>query len=132
MTKILFIGDKPSRKNKNPDVAFEGTRSGVVLDQWVQEIGIDPKRQYRINSDDDFRLRRALRYSTQRNVLIVPLGQVALKRVDKIIKEEALDLTVYPLPHPSPRNRKLNDPNFIVRKLDDIRLLLDGRVVNVL
>lgn len=124
INKILFIGDKPSKKNKDPDVAFEGTRSGVVLDEWVRQIGIDPKRQHRINSDDDFRLRRALRYSTQRNVLIVSLGNVATKRVSKVVKEEALELSIYPLPHPSPRNRKLNDPTFITNKLSDIKLLL--------
>lgn len=40
--KALFIGCNPSLKNTNPDVPFEGTKSGKVLDKWIGLLGLTP------------------------------------------------------------------------------------------
>lgn len=38
--KTLFIGCNPSLKNKDPEVPFEGTRSGKTLDSWLLKLGL--------------------------------------------------------------------------------------------
>lgn len=39
-SKVLFIGCNPSLKNKDPNVPFEGTRSGKTLDAWAATLGL--------------------------------------------------------------------------------------------
>jgi uracil-DNA glycosylase len=39
--KVLFVGCNPSLKNTRSDVPFEGTRSGVILSEWIRRLSLD-------------------------------------------------------------------------------------------
>lgn len=38
--KVLFIGCNPSFHNYDPNVPFEGTKSGIALSKWLGELGL--------------------------------------------------------------------------------------------
>lgn len=115
--KVLFVGDKPSSKNTDPSVAFVGTRSKLKLEYWAMKLNISPNGYYTINRIDfDFPIRviNAIYLGDP----IIALGNNASKALDKIPH--------FKLPHPSPRNRQLNDPKFIEEKLKACKKWLDG------
>lgn len=43
--RVLFIGCNPSLQNKMDDVPFVGTKSGVILDQWIEKMGLNKDEQ---------------------------------------------------------------------------------------
>lgn len=99
---IVFIGDSPSNSNLNPEVPFVGTQSYKKLLEWIYRLNISINDVMLVNQcdlgpDDFFAL------DIPDNA-IVALGKVAALelRRHKIVN-------YFELPHPSPRNRKLND-----------------------
>ena len=109
--KVWFVGSNPSRKNDDKMTPFYGTKSHLTLLSWIATLGvkdyalINASNEFaedgkvKVTKDDYLRLHNALggeRY-------IVALGKIASDSLDK------LGIEHYALPHPSPRNRILND-----------------------
>lgn len=97
---VLFVGDEPSKRNTDPDVAFLGTASHKRLMSWCKYLTItDP---YFVNrTSRDF---KPLANSMARSGHpIVALGAKAQAVMDEV------GVKYYKMPHPSPRNRLWND-----------------------
>lgn len=97
--KVVFVGDRPSAKNLNPDVPFIGTVSGKRLLRLLAEV---PSLQYSL----------ANAYKVDGTPAPIPVGRKyfalgfkAAQRLDK------LGLPYTKLPHPSPLNRFWNQPD---------------------
>jgi|SRR5665213_3555344 len=116
--KVLFVGDKPSKLNSNPEVAFIGTPSHKNLLKWVDEIGII-KHCAMINSEA-LDVPTIVKYHVARYE-IVALGNKA----SEVLTRMGLDH--FTLPHPSPKNRKLNNKEFIADELKKCYIWLKVR-----
>lgn len=114
---VIFVGDRPSKLNKDPEVAFIGSKSEKVLHGWIDKI--DPKEASLTNSHTHFLMLR-LEVSYNLGDAIVALGDVASKRLTKA------DIPHFKLPHPSPRNRLNNDVKFIDNELKKCKNYLRG------
>lgn len=122
MNYLIFVGDKPSSKNVSPSVPFVGTQSYKVLLDWIFRMNIDITNVMLVNkdqipmwflaADDETRLHRHT---------YVALGNEA----EKVLKDQKL--TYFKLPHPSGRNRLLNDKSFIDSELKKCYDYLKGR-----
>lgn len=107
---VLFVGDKPSKNNTNPKIAFKGTRSGKVLEMWAAALDLVPDAYITINRVDPYFTDCAISfYKCQK--AIIALGAEADKALTKF------GIPHYTLPHPSGRNRVLNDKNELTRLL---------------
>jgi uracil-DNA glycosylase len=112
--KVLFVGSNPSSKNEYPGVPFIGTHSFDILQEWARFLNLKDGEWDVINASDrmlkgnerlrirDFNLER-LNKATGRNTLPIALGRNAEKALRKCGKP------YLSLPHPSGRNRALND-----------------------
>lgn len=121
MTKVVFVGDKPSKKNLHKDLAFVGTISYKTLMNWITEL--DCSGNYTmINSHTSLLLDMA-EYEWLNGASIVALGNEAAKRLN------ARGIYFLKLPHPSPRNRKLNDKEFIKTTLRVLKQYLKGEAL---
>lgn len=114
---VLFVGDRPSRLNKDPEVAFIGSRSEKVLMSWIKKI--NPTEAFLINSHTHILLLRIEVYNNLGDA-VVALGNIASKRLEKA------GIPHFKLPHPSGRNRKLNDKTFIDKELKKCKTYLRG------
>ena len=117
--KVWFVGSNPSRKNDDKMTPFYGTKSHMTLISWIatldvsdygfinasNEFAVDGK--VKVTKDDYLRLYTVL----GNKQLVVALGKIAS---DTLVK---LDIPHYRLPHPSPRNRILNDSNVVEEHL---------------
>lgn len=95
--KVLIVGDTPSRLNDDPNKAFEGAACYPKLVEWIKAMDITEYEL--INSDTD----RDLLYIYEWVGPIIALGKNAQKRLKR------MQVNYIPLPHPSGRNRQLND-----------------------
>src|SRR5690348_1824720 len=109
MKNILFVGDQPSSKNIDPNVAFIGTMSHKVLNQWIEILKVNKatlENSYSQPCQDKIKLHY------KRGDIVIALGNKASSVLDELKIEH------FKLPHPSPRNRKLNNKDFIMKQLD--------------
>jgi len=102
LTKIIFIGDKPSLKNTNPDVPFVGTVSYKTLLKWFKILNLN-ENNYTIYNSHNLTCIETIKNTYNINNKYIALGNEASKRLDK------LNIKHFKLPHPSGRNRLLND-----------------------
>lgn len=102
---IIFIGDKPSKKNLDPNVPFVGTPSYLKLLEWIGRMNVDVNYVKTRNKDFAPNLKSLLTWYPH-PIKVVALGNEASKELLKF------DVPHFVLPHPSPRNRKLNDKKF--------------------
>lgn len=105
MKTILFVGDKPSYQNWRQDVAFIGTQSYQILMKWVNTMQTLDFRMINSNSAAD--ISKILSHRGP----IVALGNIASIRMTR------LGVPHFKLPHPSGRNRMLNDKEAIQNRL---------------
>jgi hypothetical protein len=98
---ILFVGDKPSRANKDPLQAFKGTKSDVALNLWIDRMGLDIQDCMKINQSDEFSVECA-RSMHKGHCPIITLGVAADKAMIKA------NIPHFCLPHPSGCNRVTN------------------------
>lgn len=108
---ILFIGDKPSPKMKPGAKPFEGAACEKRLMEWVKVLGIGP-RSYNIDNQATVH-REELEYAFEVGNIMIALGSNASKALKGIPH--------FKLPHPSGRNRQINDKDFIAKKLLECR-----------
>lgn len=115
--KVLILGQNPSKSNTDPDIPFEGTRSGKILDKWLRNI-LNDNDQYTLmncSNDPDYKFT-----AKNKKFLATKITHVADK-FDKIVALgmqasyvlEMAGVAHFALPHPSGRNRLLNDKRFV-------------------
>jgi uracil-DNA glycosylase len=106
--KIIFVGDKPSSKNLNKDTPFIGTPSHANLLKWIDSLLIEDYVLLNSHTDKD-----------KLDIINLPINNlkwVALgNNSSKVL--QLLKINHFKLPHPSPRNRLLNDKNYIDSEL---------------
>ena len=113
---IYFIGDKPSKCNIDPQVAFVGTRSYKTLLEWIHRMNLSINSICLFNADDF--IRRVNKDETliiHEHDQIVALGREASNALDKAI------LPHLRIPHPSGLNRKLKNPREVNRFLKECK-----------
>lgn len=118
---IIFVGDEPSSKNTNPDIPFLGTRSWASLNQWIDLLRIRDTNIITISNSDTQDQLEVIEYYHSKGAKIIALGNKAAGRLTK------LNIQYFKLPHPSPRNRQLNDPTYIINKLEICKAFIDSR-----
>ena len=107
---VVFVGDEPSWLNLNPDVAFEGSRSMPTLKKWIDQLRIV---KYHLTNSHSQELLSVVAYNYfKRDIVVVALGNKASERLTK------WNVKHFKLPHPSPKNRKLNDEKYIDFELE--------------
>lgn len=107
---ILFVGDKPSKKNINSRVAFVGTRSYKTLLEWIYYLDVDITEAMTCNRVDPWAT----------NDVIVADKVIALgKEAERFVASIRDDY--FALPHPSGLNRQLNDDLYVRRVLRECK-----------
>ncbi len=118
MLKILFVGDKSSKKNTHPEIPFLGTASGKRLNRWIEmlrlELGSTEFTVMLKNSD------QGIDFTQDAADLIIALGNNASKRLLKA------KIRHWKMPHPSPRNRIWNNHKNEVREVVNIAAYIKG------
>lgn len=121
--KVLLVGQNPSRHNLDPKVAFKGSKSFKVIEDWVQEMSLSECGYMLVNAfpkvnqkykkiDVEVAVERINHYMN----LIKPNKVIALgKMAAKVLKKANIDH--FELPHPSGLNRKLNDIEWLQEEL---------------
>ena len=117
---IFFVGDRPSSKNVSPGVAFVGTKSHKTLLGWLADMRVDTNdsvicnidqfKEYSFGGDWSVNV-KCTDVDIMHGDLFVALGKVAEKGLLK------RGFKPYLMPHPSGRNRKLNNEKWLNQEL---------------
>ena len=123
MITILFVGSNPSNAS-TVDIAFHAsTKSSKILTEWCKDIegakmhvnvcdvkteGNKPLTQAQI---DENLLLLKFKVTVANADRVVALGKAAAKALTLLGVEQ------YEMPHPSGRNRKLNDKAWVAEKV---------------
>lgn len=118
MTITVFVGDEPSRLNTNKDIAFVGSKSHSTLVLWLKRLKPDLPLTFNSNTED---LLSKIAYWYHKGAAVVALGNKASVRMKK------LGIDHFKLPHPSPRNRQLNNKEFVDLELRKCKNYLKGK-----
>ncbi len=117
---ILFVGDKPSKRT-DPDVPFKGAACEKRLNEWIEYLGLS-RESYRSNSiyiiNQTDIPKSPLIITVCKWTGIIALGNNASKALKSIPH--------FKLPHPSGRNRQINDSEFIAKKLAECKRYIEG------
>lgn len=121
-TRVLFVGDKPTAMNRDPNVAFEGTASGRVLDEWIKALGLKYGEYELINrTHKDFAQTVGMYViDSHINCKVVALGEEASKALNR------LETPHFKLPPPSGLNRILNDHDYVLAILKECKYYIKG------
>lgn len=109
---ILFVGDQPSTKMKSGARPFEGAACQFRLIEWIDFI-LDYKAVhtgYRLINQCDYPWDNLYVAHLSYNTIFIALGNNASKALG--------DIPHFKLPHPSGRNRQINDKKFIDERLN--------------
>jgi len=109
---IIFVGDKPSPRMKPGAKPFEGAACEKRLKEWIKQLNVD---NFEIKNQCDI---KGISYFCNEPTIVIALGNVASKVLASIPH--------FKLPHPSGRNRQLNDKEFIANKLKECKDYLRG------
>lgn len=124
---VWIVGSNPSPKNVNPKLPFWGTKSYETLSKWLTYLGINKHglinvsnevtsgKIPKITNEDLFRIRTKLEGATK----VIALGNTASTALHR------LGIKHFKLPHPSGRNRLLNDQNYLNSKLIECKEYLN-------
>lgn len=125
---IIFVGDKPSKFNVRPEVAFVGTKSYKTLLDWIWKLDLGINNVLLCNLADVLDYQSfiifepfdgyALQHDPKHDKVIA-LGQNASKGLHSMGVEHFL------MDHPSGLNRKLNDKNYVKRRLEDLKVFIN-------
>lgn len=121
--RTLFVGSNPSHASRLQFPFAQDTKSGKQLRNWTKIMGISdfdiinisdtpsprnrPLRSKDLNQGD---LDHIIQYTTEYSKIIT-LGAFS----SSVLKR--LKIQHFKLPHPSPRNRQLNDHKFVEDQL---------------
>lgn len=109
---VVFVGDKPSRLNKDPNVAFVGAKCYPRLLKWLNYM--DVENPTLLNSHTLELMVRIIQAEVH-GYKIVALGNTTSKRLRKA------GVKHYKMDHPSGLNRKLNDKQYELDMLNKCR-----------
>ena len=121
---IFIVGDKPSKKNKNPKIPFVGTQSYKRLLEWIFKMDINITNVVlcnieNIESDGEVNLSNF--YSSIESCdHVIALG----KNAQKYLRD--IRVPYYPLPHPSGLNRQNNNIKLIDNELKKCKKWLNN------
>jgi len=126
---IIFVGDKPSSKNLDQNIPFVGTESYPKLLSWIGKMNIHWKdfniinKEFRYDGMFDEMWNKNEKWGIKdiSSHTFIALGNEASKSLDWFCIEH------FKLPHPSPRNFKLNDKEFIKRILQECKEYIHDR-----
>lgn len=118
---IIVVGDKPGKKNVDPNIPFVGTQSYKTLLGWIWEMDIDISQVYLCNKDsEDLSFWYDQYRKKDRCVRFICLGEAS----DKKLSRDGIEIR-FKLPHPSGLNRKLNDKEWLAEQLKLCKEWLD-------
>lgn len=117
MQLVLFVGDKPSKLNTHPDIAFVGAACYPRLMAWCAELQVKPIFINRTSDHFETYILCAIGNKTP----VVALGNNASKALQKY------DKLYFKLPHPSGLNRQINDEIFVKNQLKACKKWLKAR-----
>ena len=112
---IYFIGDKPSKCNIDPRIAFVGTRSYKTLLDWIYRMNLSLNDIMLFNSDMFVKQLREKKIIINEEDQIVALG----KEASILLNEEIIPHLR--IPHPSGLNRSLNNPELVNKFLKECK-----------
>lgn len=110
---ILLVGDRPSKRT-DPDVPFKGAACEPRLKNWINNITKDIKEVRVVNTTSPHFL-LAVIMAGMANIPIIALGNNASAALRKEFVPH------FKLPHPSGRNRQINDELYIKIRLSCCR-----------
>lgn len=127
---VYFVADQPTKDNVSPVVPLVGTESYRTLLRWCGEMDVDITRVRMYNQVDgpfDHTISRATLNKAIElgQIKVIALGQKAASYLVKVGVNE-----FFILPHPSGRNRLLNDKEFVKEKLGACRKYIYEGVLN--
>jgi uracil-DNA glycosylase len=125
--KVLIVGQNPSRHNLDPKVAFKGSKSFKVIEDWASEIGLSTSEYILVNAfskvnqkynklEVEVAVHRIVRYMS----MVKPDKVIALGKIPAKVLKKAM-VAHFELPHPSGLNRKLNDVEWLQGELEKAR-----------
>lgn len=132
--KVLVVGQNPSRYNLDPKIAFKGTKSFDTIQEWMEQMSVSSDGYILVNAfirinqkynkrEIELAAFRLDKYTKMFNPeKVIALGKMA----SKALKKAGIDH--FELPHPSGRNRKLNDVEWLQEQLFEAReyIWMDG------
>jgi hypothetical protein len=116
--KVVFVGDRPSKKNLDPNIAFVGTPSFKNLYKWIEKMEVSSFTMVNSYTHEDHV--QICQIYNGKGVKFVALGNEAEKQLKHLFIQH------FKLPHPSPRNRLLNNEKFIDSELEKCKNYLKG------
>lgn len=109
---VIFVGDKPSPKMKSGAKPFEGAGCEKRLKAWITLLTrgdiFTARRKYRVVNQCDYKPFFPDDFNFHP---VIALGEEASRALTKS------NIKHFKLPHPSGRNRILNDKSFVMKKL---------------
>lgn len=126
---VMVVGSNPSRSQPNPKLPFFGSRSLAILLYWLEALGCQHAHLTNVSDQvtpenrplkvSEYQLDRLKAEIDRENpTAIITVGKTA----DHALKKLGVDH--YPLPHPSGRNRLLNDPDYVRERLEECQYWL--------
>ena len=130
--QVLFVGSGPSSKNIDPAVPFVGTTSYRRLLEWIMIMELDVSDvqlanvgSLKINSwldDRGFDYFEVFNHWGMSSIdRIIALGRDA----ERYLVSQGVE-NYFRLPHPSGRNRLLNDKKFVKQELSKCKKFIKG------
>lgn len=126
--KVLFIGMNPSQASASTAPFHESTKSGRVLKEWTDKVGISNpiigNICYRTTENNRNLTKKEIKENVKglaRSIVrhnpthVVALGNAAAMALD------ICGIKYLKMPHPSGLNRKLNDPTYVEEQLNKLR-----------
>lgn len=128
MNRVVVVGSNPAIASPDSTLPFAGTRSGKTLRSWLDRLGLGPvflvnvssvrtpgNRKLKVSEYELEALRKVVRDDT---TTVIALGETAAHALEKIGVEH------FKLPHPSGRNRLLNDMDYLDQKIAECRAFI--------
>lgn len=121
--EVIFVGSNPSEASKNILPFWGDTKSDKILHQWISRLP-DDACTFVCNVLDEKTLNNKPLNMAQIKQALPNLASKVLKFKKIIalgktatIALRALGVDFYEMPHPSGRNRKLNDKTYVEGKI---------------
>lgn len=105
---MIFVGDKPSAKMTSK-VPFKGAACEKRVSHWIKSLAGD--NRYLVVNSTDPQIHYLKSMILFFEAPVIAFGNEASRALKK------LDIPHYKLPHPSGRNRKLNDKYYVAEVL---------------
>lgn len=119
MTKMIIVGEKPSKYNLSEDIPFVGAACFNRLVEWIKKL--EPDYYVAYNSETEREL-RDIELLAKDGFKVIALGVSAATRLrDRGIEH-------FTLPHPSGRNLLINDKELMTQVLKHAWLYLRGEL----